>query len=102
MENQAPVQMPPQPKTSGLAIASLVCGIVSLCCGLLLGIPAIICGHIALKQINDSADTIGGKGMAIAGLIMGYLSLVLTVILMVTGFIPAFIEGFQEGYRGAQ
>jgi len=41
------------PPTSGLAIASLVCGIMSLffcfCGGMLLGIPAVICGHMALK-----------------------------------------------------
>ena len=59
--------------TSGMAIASMVLGIVSyvLCLLPLTGIPAIILGHIALGKIRSSNGTIGGNGMAIAGLVMG-------------------------------
>ena len=39
------------PKTSGLAIASLVLGVCGLCLAWLTSLPAIICGHIALGQI---------------------------------------------------
>jgi hypothetical protein len=72
-------------KSSGLAIASLVLGILSICAAsVLTGIPAVICGHIALNRINQSNGTIGGKGMAIAGLILGYLSIAGAVVGIIT------------------
>lgn len=69
-------------KKKGLAIASLVCGIIG-------GYPwastasivAIICGHIALYKIKKDPNTYAGKGLAIAGLILGYLGLVLAIAL---------------------
>ncbi|MGJ8677789.1 MAG: DUF4190 domain-containing protein [Akkermansiaceae bacterium] len=65
----------PPAQTSALAIASLVCGILS-CLGffLLTGIPAIITGHLAKSKIKKSSVFLNGKGMATAGLIMGYIS----------------------------
>jgi hypothetical protein len=69
--------------TCGLAIASMVCGIVGfmLCyfCALL-GIPAVICGHMALKQMNESPVPMSGRGMALTGLILGYLWIGLTLL----------------------
>ena len=68
------------PPTSGLAITSMVCGILGLVtCLMLPGIPAVICGHMALNRIADPSMRLGGRGMAIAGLIMGYLSLLFIV-----------------------
>jgi hypothetical protein len=55
-----------QPKTSGLAIASLILGILGAC-----GITAllgIIFGVISLKQIRQSKGQLKGEGLAIAGL----------------------------------
>ncbi|MFP6857711.1 MAG: DUF4190 domain-containing protein, partial [Roseibacillus sp.] len=49
-------------------------------------IPAVICGHIARKQIRASGGLQTGDGMALTGLITGYLVIVLT-ILMVIGFV---------------
>lgn len=67
--------------SQGLAIASLVLGICSLtliCCGgFVVGIPAVICGVIAIKQANRGEAS--GKGMAIAGVITGGISLALFV-----------------------
>lgn len=76
------------PPTSGLAIASIVCGILSLffcfCGGMLLGIPAVICGHMALKQTGSESPgmppRMGGRGMAIAGLVMGYIGILLIIL----------------------
>jgi Domain of unknown function (DUF4190)/GYF domain 2 len=63
------------PPTSGLAISSLVCGIVALVtCLVFVGIPAVICGHMALNQIANSPTLMVGRGMALAGLVCGYLS----------------------------
>ena len=65
---------------SGLAVASMVCGIVGITIGLcyvpaLPGIPAVICGHMAIKRISESPFLMAGRGMAISGLIMGYLAI---------------------------
>ena len=72
--------MVPQ-KTSGLAIASLVCGIgawfVAFCVGAL---AAIILGHMARAEIRRSAGRIEGDGMALAGLILGYVNLAVFVV----------------------
>lgn len=64
----------PKP-TSGLAITSLVCGILYVCgVGSLL---AVIFGHIGLGQTRRGERT--GGGIAIAGLVLGYLGLLGTV-----------------------
>jgi hypothetical protein len=65
-------------QTSGLAIASLVLGIVCLCgLGSLL---AIIFGSVSLSQISKSRGTLGGKGMAVAGLVLGIIGLAFVVL----------------------
>ncbi|KAF0106238.1 MAG: hypothetical protein FD146_2750 [Anaerolineaceae bacterium] len=64
-------------KTNGLAIASLVLGIVSVpmsfCYGggILFAIPAFIMGLVARRQIKESGNTQSGDGMALAGMITG-------------------------------
>jgi|SRR5579859_6454959 len=66
-----------QRQTNGKAITALVLGIVSwVGFSILAGIPAIVFGHIALGEIKASGNTQEGRGMAIAGLVLGYLSLV--------------------------
>jgi general secretion pathway protein G len=85
-----------QPKTSGLAIWSLVLGILSLTCfWLLAAIPAVICGHMAFGRIKRAAGALEGKGVALAGLITGYLSIALSVFilpLMLAIAIPNFVK----------
>ena len=78
---------PSLPVTNGLAIASMICGILSLvffcfCGGLFLGIPAVICGHLSLNQLNAPGNSQQGRGMAIAGLICGYLGIASLIIAM--------------------
>ena len=78
---------PSLPVTNGLAIASMICGILSLvffcfCGGLFLGIPAVICGHLSLNQLNALGNSQQGRGMAIAGLICGYLGIAIFIIMM--------------------
>ena len=43
-------------------------------------IPAVVTGHIAIKQLNESGDAERGRGMALTGLISGYLALGLTLV----------------------
>jgi hypothetical protein len=86
----------PSEGTSGLAIASLVLGIVSLGCGgILLGLPALIMGVIGLKRIKRSGGRIGGEGLAIAGTVIGAVScafslLFLPILLAIA--VPNFLE----------
>jgi hypothetical protein len=63
-----PVQ---QRGTNGLAIASLVLGIVWV--WWLGSILAVIFGHVALSQIGRSKGAQGGRGLAIAGLVLGWV-----------------------------
>jgi competence protein ComGC len=90
----------PQPKTSALAIWSLVLGILGLlfllvCISPLFAIPAVICGHMAYSRIKRSSGVLAGQGMALAGLITGYVSIALSVFLlpmMMAIAIPNFVK----------
>ncbi len=74
------------PRTSGLAIASLVCGIGAYIIPILIpAIIAVITGHMAKKEIRAGGGTVTGNGMATAGLILGYLNIAL-FILVIIGF----------------
>ena len=76
----------PAPKVHSLAVASLVLGIVSLLIvglGLLTGVPAAICGHAALRAIKAEPTEYGGNGMAIAGLITGYIGLLISGVMFI-------------------
>lgn len=81
----------PDAKTSGMAVASMICGIL----GLLLWlpcIPAIILGHLGLSAIKKSAGALKGSGMAVAGLVTGYIMIAaLPVIAILASLaVPAF------------
>lgn len=92
------------PQNSTLAIISLVAGILGFTFLPGLGsIAAIITGHMAKSEINKSAGTIGGGGMATAGLIMGYASIALWLCVCIIAFVlPLLGLGltlpFMEGY----
>lgn len=75
MEMQPPSypQFPARATTSKLAIWSLVTGILSLFCSFLTGIPAVIMGIVSLNKIKKSNGTLGGGGMAIAGIVTGII-----------------------------
>ncbi len=79
-----PPVYPAAPQTNGMAIASLVLGIVSLACSqCITAIPGVIFGHIALKQIRESGGAQTGRGLAIAGLVTGYVSLGIVVAVVI-------------------
>jgi GYF domain 2/Domain of unknown function (DUF4190) len=85
--------IPAVSKTNGFAITSLTLGIIGLfcCTTVIFNILAVIFGHIALNQLKLK-PTEGGRNLALAGLIMGYLGLALgiaTIIYMLLMGIPA-------------
>ena len=74
--------------SQGLAMAAMIVGIVSIpgfCCyaGFYLGPAAMIMGIIALVQIKNDPARYGGKGLAIAGLVTGAVSLVVTILFII-------------------
>ena len=69
------------PRTPPVAIWSLILAVLSFTCGwLITAIPAVICGHIARAKIRKSGGALGGRGIATAGLILGYIALVLGIM----------------------
>lgn len=70
---------PPVAPTSPMAIVALVLGILSIgaSCGyglgIVLAIPAIICGRMARKEVARSQGTVQGDGLALAGFITGWI-----------------------------
>tara|TARA_B100000029_G_scaffold516415_1_gene629648 strand:- start:4582 stop:4851 length:270 start_codon:yes stop_codon:yes gene_type:complete len=83
-------------KSQGMAVGSMVCGIVGLVLsfviwGIILGIIAVILGHIHNSNIKKQPDLYTGGGMAVAGLVTGYISigLVLLFILFAGAFVAA-------------
>jgi hypothetical protein len=72
--------------TSGLAIAALVTGLFFWFCAIP-GIVAIVLGHIALEQIDDSGGVKRGKGMAIAGIVLGWVGVGIVGVLVLWWFI---------------
>ncbi|MFI6387067.1 DUF4190 domain-containing protein [Nonomuraea sp. NPDC050547] len=103
-----PGQSPPT--TSGTAVGSLVCGIVGLVVSwCLFGIPsivAIVMGHVAARQTKRGLR--GGHGMAVAGLILGYVVVVPAVLVsafvvlayLKPGTTSAAVNGLIDGLFG--
>jgi hypothetical protein len=72
--------------TNGLAVASLVLGIVWVMW--ITSVLALIFGYVALGQIRDSGGTQGGRGLAIAGIVLGWVGvgfLLLFIVAAVLG-----------------
>ncbi len=84
MDTLPPLQTTPaQPKTSGLAIWSLVLGILGLTCfWILTAIPAVVCGHVAYARIRRSAGALSGDGLALGGMITGYIAIALSIFVL--------------------
>jgi len=93
MENDSP-PLPAAPKTSGLAIASLITGLTCI------APAAIVCGHMAMSRIKASAGRLGGGGLALAGTILGYVGLVSYIMTIPTLFIGA--RAWKRGADRAQ
>jgi type IV pilus assembly protein PilA len=77
----SPQLSPGQAQTSGKAIGSLVCGIFFFF--LPSAIAAVILGHVSLSEIRRSGGRLVGDGMAIAGLVLGYIGFAAVPIILI-------------------
>jgi hypothetical protein len=77
----APGYVSTRVRTNGLAIASLVFACVWF--AWMGSLAAVVCGHIALGQIRASGGRQSGRGLAIAGLTLGYLELLIPVAALI-------------------
>lgn len=89
------IQPPAGKKVNVMSIISLVTGVAPFvliwikyvrCIGTLFPIAAIVFGVIGLSQIKKSNDVETGKGMAIAGIILGAVLILVAILLLVLGF----------------
>jgi hypothetical protein len=83
-----------------MAVAAMVLGISSFVVGIIpifgllalpAGILAVIFGSIALKRIKEEPGIYGGRGMALAGLILGIVFLSIVVLALL--FLIIFLSG---------
>jgi hypothetical protein len=80
-------------KTSAGAVWSFVLSLLSLLCFRpLTGIPAIICGHVSHSNIKKSQGTLTCGGLAVAGLVIGYIATAGWILLFALGVLGALIE----------
>lgn len=82
-----PYPVPMQQKTNGFAIASLVLGIIWIYW--IGSILALIFGYVAKSQIDRSQGMQSGRGMAIAGIVLGWVGVGILILLIVLGIIGA-------------
>lgn len=89
--------------TAGLAVASLALGISGvLCLGPLGAVPAVVCGHLALRRIRGSGGGLRGEGIAIGGLALGYGGLAVMVFVLPLLFaiaVPSFVRARDAEQR---
>jgi hypothetical protein len=90
------------PTTSGLAIASMVLGILWIYW--IGSIVALVLGYLSLREIRQSPQRIEGKGMAIAGIVLGWIG-VTTLLLAIAMGVYVWKnkeEPVPEGVRATQ
>jgi hypothetical protein len=90
---QSPMLLQPQ-ETNGLAVASLVLGLLWLAG--LGSLFAIIFGAVAMNQIKRSRGAMSGKGMAVAGLVLGIVGVIPLVIYWIAQYREIHLQWFQR------
>jgi prepilin-type processing-associated H-X9-DG protein len=86
--------MPTQP--NGLAVASLIVGIVSFCLPVIGSIAAIVLGIVGLSRTKD--PRVGGKGMATTGIVLGAVS-ILVMPCMISILLPSLNRARETANR---
>lgn len=83
--------------TSTLAVVSLVFGILAWCMLPVAGaIVAVVCGHLARGEIRRAPGQLEGDGLAVVGLVLGYVQLAFGLALLLLG-VAALVLGLSIG-----
>jgi hypothetical protein len=85
-------------QTSGMAVASLVLGVLGFVFWIFTALPGIILGIVALVKIGGSGGRLGGKGLAIGGITTGSISLVCCGLIPIALLLPA-VQAAREAAR---
>ncbi|MCH8054331.1 MAG: DUF4190 domain-containing protein [Planctomycetes bacterium] len=86
-------------RRAGLAIASLVLGIVGFCTVGIAGIVGVILGIVALVKAANEPQVDRGRGFAIAGIVTGAVSLLMILPLMVAILLPSLSRARELAKR---
>ncbi len=81
----------PVARTNAFAMASLACGLTQFMFGPLTAIPAIVFGHVARQQIKRTGEQ--GAGLALAGLVLGWATVILGIVLILGLAMSAGMHG---------
>jgi len=93
---------PPEPTTSGAAIASLVLGILAFCTLGLAGIPGVILGLVGLRSASRGRGAVKGRGLAIAGIVTSAAGLVLWLVALIPFVMFAWLVARPMGHMRSQ
>ena len=93
----AAYQAPPT-STNSMAIASMVLGVAEFFTVGLTAVPAVICGHMARRQIRQTAER--GDGLATSGLVLGYMAIIFWAVLIATTLVGVAISITHNGGPG--
>ena len=89
-----PMYQPPA-STNSLARASLVLGVAEFFTMGLTAIPAIICGHMAKREMRQTAQR--GDGLATSGLVLGYMAIIFWSVLIAASLVGVAISIAHNG-----
>ena len=89
------------PTSSGKATASLVLGILGLIlCPLVCSVLALVFGYQGRREIDGSGGRMGGRGSATAGIVLGWIGVVISVLFLIL-LVIGLLAGDSAGGGGA-
>jgi Domain of unknown function (DUF1707)/Domain of unknown function (DUF4190) len=86
---------PPPAGTNSMAVASMVLGVAEFFTAGLTAIPAVICGHVARRQMKLSGQR--GEGLATSGLVLGYMAIIFWSVLIAASLVGVAISIAHNG-----
>jgi Domain of unknown function (DUF1707)/Domain of unknown function (DUF4190) len=89
------VPVPVQSETNSMAIASMVLGVAEFFTAGLTAIPAVICGHVARRQMKLTGQR--GDGLATGGLVLGYMAIIFWAVLIAASLVGVAISIVKTG-----
>ena len=89
---------PPPTGTNSMAVASMVLGVAEFFTMGLTAIPAVICGHVARRQMRMTQQR--GEGLATSGLVLGYMAIIFWAVLIAASLVGVAISIAHNGGPG--